>query len=282
VRLSQTLAYGISVKKPESSAPPLSPELQVDRRNIERVAEPHHQRRPISREAAFTISATDSLGNVAQNSYTLTVNSGQPVPVAVPETIHVTDKVALTLSPFVVETIHVTDTVVLTPNPFIQDAETIHVTDRVVVTPNPFIQDAETIHVTDKVVVTPNPRILITEAIHVTDQVAVTPSPLVVSGKVSVSQTGFVRNHATGIWSAAMTVTNTSGAQISGPIEVVLTGLSSNVTMVNQTGTLIGSPYIRVSVAALAPGASASVSIQFQNPSNGFITYTPVTYSRAF
>ena len=103
-----------------------------------------------------------------------------------------------------------------------------------------------------------------------------------ISSQVSVTQTGFGRNRATGVWSATMTVTNTSGAAISGPIQVVLTALPAGVTMVNNTGTRNGNPYITVSAGALAPGATVSVTIQFMNPSNGFITYTPVTDSGTF
>jgi len=100
-----------------------------------------------------------------------------------------------------------------------------------------------------------------------------------VSGQVSVTQTGFGRNRATGVWTATMTVKNTSGVELPGPIQVVLTKLSSNATMVNKTGVVNGDPYITVSAETLAAGASASVSIQFMNPSNGFINFTPVTYS---
>ena len=103
-----------------------------------------------------------------------------------------------------------------------------------------------------------------------------------VSGKVSVGGTGFVRDRATGIWSSTMTVTNTGGAAITGPIQVVLTALSSNATMINNTGLYGGSPYITTSAGSLAAGAQVSVTIQFQNPTNGFITYTPVTYSGVF
>jgi hypothetical protein len=100
-----------------------------------------------------------------------------------------------------------------------------------------------------------------------------------VSSSVSVTQGGFGRNRATGLWSATMPVTNTSGSTISGPVQVVLTNLTPGVTMTNNTGTFNGSPFITVSAGALAPGAAASVTIQFSNPSNGFISYTPVTYS---
>jgi len=43
-----------------------------------------------------------------------------------------------------------------------------------------------------------------------------------------------------------------------------------------------GNPYIIVSAGTLAAGASASVAIQFKNPTNGSISFTPVTYSGAF
>jgi sulfur-oxidizing protein SoxB len=105
-----------------------------------------------------------------------------------------------------------------------------------------------------------------------------------VSGQVKVTQDGFGRNRATGIWSANMTLTNTSLSAITGPVQVVLTSLTSGVIMTNKTATFNGSPfdgspYITVSVGNLPPGAAVTVSIQFTNPSNGFINYTPVTYS---
>jgi hypothetical protein len=64
----------------------------------------------------------------------------------------------------------------------------------------------------------------------------------------------------------------------------VLSNLSSNATMTNNNGfyngaPYAGSPYITVlNTGTLAPGGSVSVSIQFTNPTNGFITYTPVTF----
>jgi hypothetical protein len=103
-----------------------------------------------------------------------------------------------------------------------------------------------------------------------------------VSGQVSVTQTGFAVNHATSLWTATLTVYNTSATPIGGPIQVVLTNLSSNATMMNATGVFSGNPYILVSVGTLAPGASASVPIQFTNTTKGSITFTPVAYSGIF
>jgi hypothetical protein len=103
-----------------------------------------------------------------------------------------------------------------------------------------------------------------------------------VSGQVSVTQTGFAVNHATNLWTSTLTVRNTSAAPIGGPIEVVLTNLSSNATMTNETGAFGGNPYIIVSAGTLAAGASVSAPIQFSNPTKGSITFTPVVYSGAF
>lgn len=100
-----------------------------------------------------------------------------------------------------------------------------------------------------------------------------------VSSDVSVTHSGFARNHATGLWVATLTVKNTSGSILKGPIQVVLTKLPSGVTMTNSTGIYNGSPYITVSTNSLAAGASANVSIQFINPSNGSISSTAIAYS---
>jgi hypothetical protein len=103
-----------------------------------------------------------------------------------------------------------------------------------------------------------------------------------VSSLVSVSETGFVINRATKTWTATMTVTNTSTTTITGPVQVVLTGLTAGVTMTNNTGLRNGNYYITAAANAIAPGASVSVSIQFTNPNNSSIGFTPVTDSGTF
>lgn len=101
-----------------------------------------------------------------------------------------------------------------------------------------------------------------------------------VSSQVQVSNTGFSLNRVTGKWSATMSVKNISATAIAAPIQVVLTNLSSNATMVNNTGMSGGSPYITVLTSgSLAPGGTVKVSIQFTNSNGGFITFTPVTYT---
>jgi uncharacterized repeat protein (TIGR01451 family) len=103
-----------------------------------------------------------------------------------------------------------------------------------------------------------------------------------ISGLVKVTQTGFGVNHSTKLWNATMMIANTSGAAIKGPIQVILTNLSPNATMVNNVGIRNGIPYITVSVGGLAAGASIDALIQFTNPSSGYIDYKPQTVSGIF
>ena len=76
-----------------------------------------------------------------------------------------------------------------------------------------------------------------------------------------------------------MTITNISSGAISGPFQVLFTGLTAGVTLANATGDFSGSPYLTIAVASLAAGQSATVSVQFNNPSFGMINFTPVIYS---
>jgi uncharacterized protein len=77
-----------------------------------------------------------------------------------------------------------------------------------------------------------------------------------------------------------VTITNISSGAISGPFQILFTGLTAGVTLVNATGDFSGSPFLTVAaVASLASGQSATVSVQFQDPSFGTINFTPVIYS---
>jgi hypothetical protein len=98
-----------------------------------------------------------------------------------------------------------------------------------------------------------------------------------VSGQVSVTNTGFVRNR-NGLWVSTLTVTNTGASAIAAPIQVILTNLPAGVTMTNHNGTRNGTPYITMlGSGSLAPGASLNAQITFTNPNNVFITFTPIT-----
>jgi hypothetical protein len=67
-----------------------------------------------------------------------------------------------------------------------------------------------------------------------------------------------------------VTIANTSGQELSGPLAVVLQGLPAGVTPVKPTGTFQGSPYVSVlsSHATLAPGQRVSLTLRLLEPAN--------------
>ena len=73
-------------------------------------------------------------------------------------------------------------------------------------------------------------------------------------------------------------MTNTLSTAITSPIYLVIGNLSSNTHLNNGAGTTVnsfpGSPYVSVSPSGLAPGASATVTLQFAAPTGGVITDT--------
>jgi hypothetical protein len=106
-----------------------------------------------------------------------------------------------------------------------------------------------------------------------------------VSNQVRVTETGFVVNHITKLWTSTVTVTNIGSTTIAGPVQLVLNGLTpgaNGISMTNSSGLQNGFYYITVSPGSIAPGASASVYVQFMNPNNAWINFTPETDSGAF
>ncbi|HEY3333058.1 MAG TPA: IPT/TIG domain-containing protein [Capsulimonadaceae bacterium] len=98
---------------------------------------------------------------------------------------------------------------------------------------------------------------------------------------VTVTTGGFVRVGRTTTISQTLTVANMSLAPVAGPVMVALDGLTSGVTVANKTSTVPGaggvgtSPAIQVSVGAIQPGSSVTVTLSFANPTLKAITYTP-------
>lgn len=97
---------------------------------------------------------------------------------------------------------------------------------------------------------------------------------------VTVARGGIVRDRRTGKYVQQVTITNNNAGSLTGPFYLALDTLSVNATLSNATGATsvyapLGSSYITVPAGAtLAPGASASVTLQFNNPTNAAITYT--------
>ena len=91
---------------------------------------------------------------------------------------------------------------------------------------------------------------------------------------------GLAYSRVSKTFNGTVTIKNIGSSTVSGPFEILFTGMPASVTLVNATGNLSGTPYLTVpSVASLAPGQSATVSVQFSNPLNATIKFTPVIYS---
>lgn len=106
--------------------------------------------------------------------------------------------------------------------------------------------------------------------------------PQLVSSQFSAQQSGFRLNRTSGFFTQTVTLTNTSGVPVIGPVNYVLTGLPSGVTLRGATGTTQkfspGSPYVAVPLsgdaATFAPGGSVTLTLQFLDPGRASISYT--------
>jgi hypothetical protein len=102
-------------------------------------------------------------------------------------------------------------------------------------------------------------------------------APSDISSRVKVNSSGFVYSRATKLYTGTLTVTNTSQTTISGTVDVTLANLTAGVTLNNASGAYDADPYISQSVS-LNPGASDTIPVQFSNPSNQRINFTPLAY----
>ena len=97
------------------------------------------------------------------------------------------------------------------------------------------------------------------------------------SAQVQVTRSGFSYNFATQRFVQTVTLKNISGSAVGAPLSLVLDNMSSNAALYSQSGTTscatpAGSPFVNWS-SSLAPGASASIVLQFTNPTRAGITY---------
>lgn len=99
---------------------------------------------------------------------------------------------------------------------------------------------------------------------------------------VSVTRGGFRYNRMTGKYEQQLTLTNTSGASLNGPVYLALDSLSGNATLANRAGmtlcaTPAGNPYLSVNVGQeniLSANENAIVKLEFSNSTNQVITYS--------
>jgi len=76
-----------------------------------------------------------------------------------------------------------------------------------------------------------------------------------------------------------VTITNTSGQALAGPLQLVFTNMPAGVTAVGPTGTWGGNPYWTATGSALGPGASVSVTVTLSYSTGTSVSTTAALYS---
>jgi hypothetical protein len=100
------------------------------------------------------------------------------------------------------------------------------------------------------------------------------------ASQVATTASGLAYSRVSQTFNGTVTVRNISSTVITGPFQILFFGMPANVTLVNATGNLSGTPYLTVpGVATLPSGRSVTVSVEFKNPSNVTINSTPVIYA---
>ena len=103
---------------------------------------------------------------------------------------------------------------------------------------------------------------------------------MVPMGDVSVVASGLAYSRANQTFNGTVTVTNTGASVVSGPLQLFFAGLTPDVTLTSAINNLWGTAYVTVpGIGSLEPGQSATLSVQFKNPTTAGITFTPVIYS---
>jgi hypothetical protein len=98
--------------------------------------------------------------------------------------------------------------------------------------------------------------------------------------QVATTASGLAYSRVSQTFNGTVTLRNIGTSAISGPLQIVFFGIPANVTLVNATNNLSGTPYLTVpEVAGLAPGQSVTVNVQFKNPANATINLAPLIYS---
>ncbi len=99
-----------------------------------------------------------------------------------------------------------------------------------------------------------------------------------VTSQLAITRGGFRYNHGTGHFTQAITVTNTGGSSIAGPISIALDNVPSNATLFGISGATLcatpqGSPYMNLAAATLDPGVPIAVTIEFIDTAQTGIAY---------
>lgn len=101
-----------------------------------------------------------------------------------------------------------------------------------------------------------------------------------ITSQTQVTRGGFRYNHNTVRFSQAVTVTNSSGSSIAGPVSLVTDNLPAKATLFGISGATqclnpAGSQYINVASSSLDSGGSVTTALQFINTEMSGVSYLP-------
>lgn len=111
-------------------------------------------------------------------------------------------------------------------------------------------------------------------------EVQAIPSQLfVLPSQATVTASTLTYNSGAATATGTLTFTNVSSGSISGPFQILLTALPSGVTLANASGAYGSISYVSPPTNSLAQGQSVDLNLQFTNPANSVITFTPVVFA---
>ncbi len=105
-----------------------------------------------------------------------------------------------------------------------------------------------------------------------------TPTSVDVSAQVTITRSGLRYDPTLHRWFQTVRLANAGPTTIAGPVSLVLTNLAAGIALATAGGTTsvvapLGRPWMDAGVASLAPGASATLSLVFNDPANLPVSY---------
>src|SRR5580658_9111237 len=70
--------------------------------------------------------------------------------------------------------------------------------------------------------------------------------PSVPPSQTTTTASGLTYSRVTQTYNGTVTVRNTTGSAVKGPVEILFTGIPSGVTLINATSSVAGTPYLTV------------------------------------
>ena len=103
-----------------------------------------------------------------------------------------------------------------------------------------------------------------------------------ISSQVSIVKGGLSYNSVKHVGSQTVTIKNTSGTAITGPIQLVLSGLPNTMTAANNAGTYQNNPYWTATGSILNAGASVQITVQFSYAAGTNFSTAAAAYQGVF